>query len=69
MTQTPPSEPITQNKTPQKRNYLAVGEVFTYFFKKRPEINFNVKVMHGINKLSILMFLAALIIWTIKRLA
>ncbi len=70
-TQSPNTEnnSFLEKDLPKKRNYLAVGEVFTYFFTKRPHINFNVRMMHGINKLSIIMFLAALIFWIIKRLA
>ncbi|GAB5523882.1 MAG: hypothetical protein Roseis2KO_17540 [Roseivirga sp.] len=45
------------------KEYFAFGEVLGYFFRKkdpsRPK-NFNLKVMHGINKISIIMFLIAL---------
>ena len=41
------------------------GPVFGYFFRKkdpnRPS-NFSLKAMHGINKISILMFIVALIV-------
>ena len=40
--------------------YLDVREVFGYFFRKRSpdrKTNFNLRVMHGINKISIIMFL------------
>lgn len=50
-------------------DYLAVGEVFGYFFRKKDphkKSNFNLRMMHGINKISILMFLAAIIILIIK---
>ena len=46
-------------------HYFNFGEVFGYYFRKkdpnRPK-NFNLKMMHGINKISILMFLFALIV-------
>jgi hypothetical protein len=52
------------------KNYFALGEVFGYFFRKkdpaRPS-NFNLRMMHGINKISILMFLAGLIFMILKR--
>jgi hypothetical protein len=52
-------------------DYLAVGELFGYFirvFKKDPSAkpNFNLKAMHTINKISILMFLAGIVIFIIK---
>lgn len=46
-------------------DYFKVKEVFTYWFRKkdpnRPS-NFNLKMMHGINKISMIMFLICLII-------
>jgi hypothetical protein len=42
------------------KDYLSIGEMFGYFFRKadpnRPK-NFSLKMMHGVNKLSILIFL------------
>ena len=49
----------------------AVGDYFINIFKKpdpNKPTNFNLRIMHGINKISILVFLFALIVWTIKRL-
>ncbi|HEX8547331.1 MAG TPA: DUF6728 family protein [Cytophagaceae bacterium] len=47
------------------RDYFKLGDVFGYYFRKkdpnRPK-NFNLKMMHGINKLSMLMFLICLIV-------
>lgn len=57
------------------KEFFKLGEVGNYFFrvfqKPDPEkpSNFNLKMMHGINKISILMFFAAIIIWTVKRCA
>ena len=52
------------------KEYFQLGEVFGYFFRKkdpsRPS-NFNLRMMHGINKISILMFLAGLIFMILKR--
>ncbi|MCC5919921.1 MAG: hypothetical protein LAT68_09430 [Cyclobacteriaceae bacterium] len=46
------------------RDYFDFGEVLGYFFRKkdpsRPS-SFNLKMMHGINKISIIMFLLGLI--------
>lgn len=57
-----------QKETGQQKGtgyYFDLREVFTYFFRKkdpsRPS-NINLKMMHGINKISILMFLICLVI-------
>ena len=45
--------------------YFGFSEVLGYFFRKKDpnrKTNFNLRVMHGINKISIIMFLIALII-------
>ena len=52
-----------QRKTSAK-DYFGFGEVFGYFFRKKDpnrKSNFNLKMMHGINKISIIVFLAGLI--------
>ncbi len=53
------------------KEFLNFGPVFGYFFRKhdpaRPS-NFNLKMMHGINKISILMFLAALCFLLVKKI-
>jgi hypothetical protein len=51
------------------KEFFSIGPVFSYFFRifqkdkggKYPH-SFNLKMMHGINKISILMFLFCLII-------
>ncbi|WP_017729931.1 DUF6728 family protein [Nafulsella turpanensis] len=51
-------------------DYFKLGEVFGYFFRKKDPnrpTNFSLKAMHGINKLSILMFLAGVIFMILKR--
>jgi hypothetical protein len=52
------------------RNFISLGEVGGYFFRKkdphRPS-NINIKLMHGINKISIIVFLLAIIFLIIKR--
>jgi hypothetical protein len=62
-------------QTPREKNtvkdYFAFGEVLTYFFRKKDpnrKVNFNLKMMHGINKLSILMFLVAIVVILLKKL-
>ena len=49
----------------QPTNYFDFKEVLTYFFRKKDPsrpTNFNLKMMHGINKISMLMFLICLIV-------
>lgn len=60
---------MKNSDTPRKKNslsdYFAISEVFTYFFRKKDpnnKPNFNLRVMHGINKISMLMFLVGLVI-------
>lgn len=64
-----------ENKKEEKmkiREYFAFGEVLGYFFRKkdpnRPK-NFNLKVMHGINKISMLMFLIALTVMIVRAIS
>ena len=53
----------------QEKSKSGMGEVFSYFFRKndpeRPS-NFNIKAMHTINKISILMFLVGIVMLIIK---
>ncbi len=56
------------------KEFFQMGEVGGYFFRvfRKPDPdqkpNFNLRMMHGINKISILVFLAALIIMIVRRL-
>ena len=53
------------------RRYFEFGEVAGYFFRRKKEgvkPNFNLRVMHGINRLAILMFLVAIIVLIIRHL-
>lgn len=60
---------------PKKKNsfkdYFQVGEALGYFFRKkdpsRPS-NFNIRMMHGINKISIIVFLLGVIFLIAKKL-
>lgn len=51
-----------------------MGEVGNYFLRvfQKPDPNnkpnFNLRMMHGINKISILVFLAAVIVMIVRRL-
>ena len=56
------------------RDFFQMGEVGNYFFrvfgKQDPSQkgNINLRMMHGINKISILVFLAAIIVMIIRWL-
>ncbi len=53
------------------KEFFSMGEVGGYFFRKkdpnRPS-NINIKMMHGVNKISIVIFLTGVIYIIIKRL-
>lgn len=62
------------DKTGKKRgwmNFFSLGEVGGYFFRKkdpnRPN-NINIRMMHGVNKISIVIFLLGVIFLILKRL-
>ena len=51
------------------KDFFSLGEVFGYFFRKndpnRPN-NFNIRAMHTINKISMVMFLIGVIFFVVK---
>lgn len=55
----------TNTKRPPLKEYFNLGPVLGYWFRKadpqRPR-NFNLRMMHGINKISMLMFLICLLV-------
>jgi hypothetical protein len=60
-----------QKKKLSFREFISLGEVGGYFFRKkdpsRPS-NINIRMMHGVNKISIAIFLMAVIYLIAKRL-
>ncbi|HEY0656143.1 MAG TPA: DUF6728 family protein [Chryseosolibacter sp.] len=60
-----------QPKRNSIKQFFKMGEVGGYFFRKkdpsRPS-NINLKMMHGINKISIVIFLLGVIYIVLKRL-
>lgn len=52
------------------KDFFSMGEVGGYFFRKkdpnRPS-NINIKMMHGVNKISIIVFLLGVIYLILKR--
>jgi hypothetical protein len=59
-----------QKKKNNLREFFALGEVGGYFFRRkdsgRPS-NINIKMMHGINKISIIVFLLGVLFLLLKR--
>ena len=64
-----------QAENPRKKSgwkqFFSLGEVGGYFFRKkdpsRPS-NINIRMMHGINKISIVVFLLGVLYLILKRL-
>lgn len=62
-----------QERTKEKlstKEFFALGEVWRYFFRGKnaaKPANVNVRIMHGINKFSILVFLGAVIYILLKK--
>ncbi len=67
----PEKEPVPKREPFSWKHFFSFGEVGEYFFRKKDPnrpTNINLKMMHGINKLSIIIFLAAIIFLVLKRL-
>ena len=62
--------PEDHKKKRTLREFFTLGEVGGYFFRKkdpsRPS-NINIKMMHGINKISIIVFLLGVIYLILRR--
>ena len=53
------------------KQFFSLGEVGGYFFRKKDPsrpTNINLKMMHGINKISIIVFLLGVLYLILKRL-
>ena len=64
-------EEVKKQPEEQKTNYFDFSEVFRYYFRKKDpnnKPNFSLRMMHGINKISIIMFLIAFTVWLVRRL-
>jgi hypothetical protein len=64
---------VQQTDEQKKRSwktFFSLGEVGGYFFRKKDPsrpTNINIKMMHGVNKISIIIFLLAVIYLIVKR--
>lgn len=68
-------EKETESVTPKKKlsfkEFFQLGEVGGYFFRKKDPnrpTNINIKMMHGVNKISIIIFLLGILFIILKRL-
>lgn len=60
----------SEKKKLSLRDFLSMGEVGGYFFRKKDPnrpTNINLKMMHGVNKISILIFLVGVLYMILKR--
>jgi len=59
----PEKEPVKNESDPKRsgvREFFTLGEVGNYFFRKKDKnrpTNINLRMMHGVNKISIVIFL------------
>jgi len=59
-------------KAPKKgwKDFFSLGEVAGYYFRKKDPTRFsdmNIRMMHGINKISIIVFLLGIIYIVLRR--
>jgi hypothetical protein len=60
-----------QNKKWSWKDFFSMGEVGKYFFRSKDQdrpTNINIKIMHGINRIAILVFLLGIIFLILKRI-
>jgi hypothetical protein len=60
----------SEQKSGGVKQFFSLGEVGGYFFRKKDPKRFsdvNVRMMHGINKISIIVFLLGIIFIIVKR--
>ena len=61
---------VEKEREDSVKKYFNFGEVFGYFFRKKDpnsRPNFNLRMMHGINKISIIVFLLGIIFFILKH--
>lgn len=60
---------MNKNKKYNTSRYFDFSEVIKYYFRKKDpnsKPDFNLRLMHGINKISIIMFIVAVMIMLIR---
>lgn len=66
-----PEEQKKEEEKMKLKDFFGFGEVLGYFFRKKDPKRpggFNLRMMHGINKISMLMFLIALIVMIVRAI-
>jgi len=64
------TEPAKSGKKLSFREFFRLGEVGGYFFRQKDPnrpTNINIKMMHGVNKISIVIFLLGVLYLVLKR--
>jgi len=64
------TEPTKSGKKLSFREFFSLGEVGGYFFRQKDPnrpTNINIKMMHGVNKISIVIFLLGVLYLVLKR--
>jgi len=60
-----------ENRNPEIKDYFSIGPVLGYFFRKKDpgrKPNFSLKMMHLVNKVSIIVFLIGILFLISKYL-
>jgi hypothetical protein len=60
-----------EEKKNSMKEFFSLGEVGGYFFRKKDPnrpVNINIKMMHGVNRISIIIFLIGVLYLIIKRI-
>jgi hypothetical protein len=64
------SQKTEQQQRKGLKEFFTLGEVGRYFFRRKDPtrpININIRMMHGINKISIIVFLLGLLYIILKK--
>lgn len=59
-----------ESEKKEQRGFFDFSEVWGYYFRKKDPANkpsINLRLMHGINKIAIFMFLASIIYFLVRR--
>lgn len=63
-------KPEEERKKLTIRDFFSMGEVFQYFFRRKATDgprNINLRLMHGINRLAILIFILSILYFLFKK--
>lgn len=63
-------EATEKHKKNKLRDFFSLGEVGGYFFRRKDKsrpVNINIRMMHGINKISIIIFILGVLFIILRR--